>query len=69
MEELDPDFMPMAEMIDSLCTDLVIRESDTRIVRLAHYTTKEYLLQNIPLNNAETDITRSCLTYLSMPAF
>jgi hypothetical protein len=69
MDALDPEFIPAAEMIDSFCAGLVIRESDTGIVRLVHYTTKEYLLTSALLRDAERELTRSCLTYLSLPVF
>ncbi|KAJ5364609.1 uncharacterized protein N7496_010322 [Penicillium cataractarum] len=69
MSELDPEFMPPAEMIDSFCAGLVIRERDTKIVRLVHYTTKEYLLGSALLSNAEAELARSCLAYLCLPTF
>ncbi|PWY73828.1 purine and uridine phosphorylase [Aspergillus sclerotioniger CBS 115572] len=63
--ELDPDFLPPLDIIDSLCAGLVVFDRNSGIIRLAHYTTKEFLIGNHLLQNAETEITQVAITYLS----
>lgn len=68
-EDLDQKFLPALDIIDSLCAGLVVFDQSTGIIRLVHYTTKEYLVENHTLRNAETEITRTCINYLSFGAF
>ncbi|PYI07298.1 nucleoside phosphorylase [Aspergillus sclerotiicarbonarius CBS 121057] len=67
--ELDPDFLPPLEIIDALCAGLVVFDRNSGIIRLVHYTTKEFLIGNHLLQNAETEITKIALTYLSFDCF
>ncbi|KAI9673981.1 MAG: hypothetical protein M1817_002187 [Caeruleum heppii] len=54
-------------MLD-VCAGLVTIEQETQIIRLVHYTTKEYLVRddNLLLQDAEAEIARTCLLYLSL---
>jgi hypothetical protein len=67
--ELDRDNINLLdiETILSVCTGLVIVDQQLSVVRLVDYTTQEYLdgirAQRFP--RAQTDITRSVLTYLT----
>ncbi len=69
--ELDPgDRPPLVDML-SVCAGLVAVDEGSVIIRLVHYTTQQYLEQTrsrwFPL--ADTDITITCVTYLSFRAF
>lgn len=55
----------------SLCAGLVIVDKQSHVIRLVHYTTQEYF-ERIRINqfpNAQAEIARTCLTYLSFEAF
>jgi ankyrin repeat protein len=70
-ESLDTDYIPSVHVLRSVCAGLVTVDEKSGIVRLAHYTTQEYLertqIQWFP--NAETEITTTCVTYLSFSVF
>lgn len=57
--------------IVSVCAGLVVVDPESRVIRLVHYTTQEYLetvgSQRLPGGHAW--ITQSCLIYLSMNVF
>ncbi|PGG98794.1 hypothetical protein GX51_06590, partial [Blastomyces parvus] len=59
------------ELIISVCAGLVTIDKESDIIRLVHYTTQEYLerTQKNSLPNAHTDITKTCVTYLSFGIF
>ncbi|KAF4995561.1 hypothetical protein FDECE_12760 [Fusarium decemcellulare] len=68
---LDPrDVIRIKEMV-SVCAGLVTVDKESRIIRLAHYTTQQYFNDRryrlFP--NAEAHITATCVTYLSFSAF
>jgi hypothetical protein len=66
---INKDFIPGIEIIGPICAGLVVVDIQSNVVRLVHYTTQEYF-QRIPwFLNAEADITRTCVTYLSFDAF
>ncbi|WYZ35708.1 hypothetical protein EsH8_X_000355 [Colletotrichum jinshuiense] len=52
----------------SVCAGLVIVDYENDTVRLVHYTTQEYFdrTRNKWFPNADSNITRTCLTYLSI---
>ena len=65
--ELDEDNLLQPESLVDVCAGLVIIDSTSQVIRLVHYTTQEYF-SNRRLNffaEAEVDISRACLTYLS----
>jgi hypothetical protein len=66
--KLDEDFIPNVEILDSVCAGLVTIEKDSDIIQLVHYTTQEYF-KRTSFPNAETDMTVTCVTYLSFDAF
>ncbi|KAJ9204753.1 hypothetical protein DTO166G4_7855 [Paecilomyces variotii] len=68
-KDLDRRFLPELDIIDSLCAGLVVFDQRSGIIRLAHYTTKEYLIDHPDLQNSETEITQTCITYLSFSCF
>lgn len=51
----------------SACAGLVTSDEESRIIRLVHYTTQEYFerTQTSWFPNAQDDITKVCITYLS----
>ncbi|KAJ7863004.1 hypothetical protein B0H13DRAFT_1496488, partial [Mycena leptocephala] len=68
--ELDSENLLDIDSILSVCAGLVIKDQ-TDNVRLIHYTTQEHLdgMQHIQFPSAQTDITMSCITYLSFAVF
>jgi ankyrin repeat protein len=69
--KLDEENLPQIEDVVSVCAGLVTVDEKSRIIRLVHYTTQEYFKRTRErwFPNAETDITKVCLTYLSFHAF
>jgi hypothetical protein len=55
----------------SVCAGIVTIDQESNIIRLVHYTTEEYFhrkrLDRFP--TGQTDIARTCLTYLSFDVF
>lgn len=68
---LDKDNMPQVEDMVSVCVGLVTIDRESGIIRLAHYTVQEYFerTQEEWFPNAEAEITRICVTYLSFDVF
>jgi hypothetical protein len=77
---LDPDekFMDDEAFVDTeilidVCAGIVTTdlESDTSIIRLVHYTTQQYFERNRAtiFPDAQTQISRTCLRYLSLEEF
>src|SRR5271154_5894157 len=69
MAEMDKDFLPEVEILDSVCAGLVTVNKNSGIIQLVHYTTREYFRRTSSFSNAETDITVTCVTYLSFETF
>ncbi|KAL6832323.1 ankyrin repeat-containing domain protein [Trichoderma camerunense] len=71
MTTLSHDDLPDFTDITSACVGLLTVDEESRIIRLVHYTTHEYLEQtrNSWFPSAEESILRSCLTYLSFEVF
>lgn len=69
--ELDAENIPHVEDMISVCAGLVIVDEESEIVRLVHYTTQEYFERAWTLwfPSAQIDITRTCITYLSLKTF
>ena len=65
--EFDEDNVLSSGSLVDVCAGLVIIDSNSQVVRLAHYTTQEYLdkARNELFKGAEVDMSRACLTYLS----
>ena len=68
---LDEENLPQIEDMVSVCAGLVTVDEESGIIRLVHYTTQEYFertrKQLFP--NVETDVTTTCVTYLSFSTF
>jgi hypothetical protein len=69
MANLDRDFLPEIEILGSICAGLITVDEKSDIIRLVHYTTQEYFERASSFSNAETDITVTCVTYLSFDTF
>ncbi|KAL7783000.1 ankyrin repeat-containing domain protein [Trichoderma afarasin] len=71
MTTLSHDDLPDVTDIITACVGLLTVDEGSRIIRLGHYTTHEYLeqTQNSWFPSAEESVLRSCLTYLSFEAF
>ncbi|PNP50729.1 hypothetical protein THARTR1_08350 [Trichoderma harzianum] len=71
MTALSHDDLPDLTDITSACVGLLTIDEESRIIRLVHYTTHEYLqqTQNSWFPTAEESILRSCLTYLLFEVF
>jgi ankyrin repeat protein len=67
--DLDRQFLPDIDIIDSVCAGLVVFDQNTRRIRLVHYTTKEYLLGHPAFRNSEAEIAQTCMAYLSFAPF
>ncbi|KAJ6591131.1 ankyrin repeat-containing domain protein [Mycena vulgaris] len=68
---LDDDNMLDVDIILAVCGGLVTVNETDPVVRLIHYTAQDYLdgIQAREFPDAQTDITSSCLTYLSFTTF
>ncbi|KAL9121033.1 MAG: hypothetical protein Q9187_002407 [Circinaria calcarea] len=68
---LDEDELVDEEILVSVCAGLVTIDQESNIIRLVHYTTQEWFERNREtlLPNAQSDITLTCLTYLSYDIF
>jgi hypothetical protein len=69
--DLDLDNMLDPESLVDVCNGLVIVEDESKVIRLVHFTTQEYFNKSggSLFPNAETQISKTCLTYLSLDAF
>ena len=69
--ELDEDNLPEIEDIISFCAGLITVDDQSGVIRLVHYTTQEYFEQTQKhwFPDAETDITNTCVAYLSFDTF
>jgi hypothetical protein len=70
-KELDRDYLPSVQVLQSMCAGLVTIDNQSGIVRLVHYTTQEYFERTWTswFPNAQIDITNVCVTYLSFDVF
>lgn len=69
--DLDEDNLLSPRSLLDVCAGLVIIDPRSQIIRLVHYTTQEYFdkeRQHL-FREAEVDISRACLTYLSYGVF
>lgn len=68
---LDEDNIPGINDLVSICAGLVTIDEQSNSVRLAHYTTQEYLEQNWTalFPNAHSLLGVSCVTYLNFEVF
>ncbi|KAH6877111.1 ankyrin repeat-containing domain protein, partial [Thelonectria olida] len=69
--ELDRGDLPYIGDMVSVCAGLVTIDKDSDVIRLVHYTTQDFLqrTQKDWFPDAETDITKVCITYLSFDLF
>ena len=68
---LDQDNFTPIELLVSVCAGLVTADEESGMIRLIHYTTQEYFerTRNHWFPDAEADITKSCVSYLSLDIF
>ncbi|RHZ43686.1 uncharacterized protein CDV56_101993 [Aspergillus thermomutatus] len=69
MIDFDQDYLLDTGLITSSCAGLIVKDTETDIVRLVHYTTQDFLLSQQILPNAEQYIANICITYLSFEPF
>ncbi|KAJ6496282.1 ankyrin repeat-containing domain protein, partial [Mycena sanguinolenta] len=69
--ELDPENLLDMDSILSVCAGLVIIHEEDDIIGLVHYTVQTYLerLAAVQFPHASTEITMTCITYLSFQGF
>ncbi|KAF7341369.1 Ankyrin repeat-containing domain [Mycena venus] len=69
--DLDPENLLDADSILSVCAGLVVIDEEDDAIRLVHYTMQNYLeqRQTSEFPYASTNITMTCLTYLSFEVF
>ncbi|KAH8659428.1 hypothetical protein BGZ61DRAFT_433523, partial [Ilyonectria robusta] len=68
---LDPGDLPQPADMVSVCAGLVTSDHQSDLMRLVHYTTQQYFdeRRETLFPNAESDITVTCVTYLSFNVF
>ncbi|KAJ5752462.1 hypothetical protein N7520_009379 [Penicillium odoratum] len=68
---LDEENIPEINDLISICAGLVTIDEQSNAIRLAHYTTQEYLEQNWTslFPDAHSLLGNSCITYLNFDAF
>jgi hypothetical protein len=68
-ERLDENNVIDQELITGTCAGLVTIDEESSLVRLVHYSTKEYFARHCHDNfpTAEIEISKVCLTYLMYP--
>ena len=68
---LDEENLPEIEDMVSVCAGLVTLDEESDIIRLVHYTTQEYFERTRMtwFPDAQKDIARACVTYLSFDTF
>ena len=68
---LDEDNVPEQELLLSVCNGLVTYEKEGGFLALVHYTFQQYLERKAKnfFPEAQVDIVRTCLTYLSFDEF
>ena len=68
---LDEDNIPEQELLLSVCNGLVTFEKEGGFLALVHYTFQQYLKRKAEnlFPEAQVDIVRTCLTYLSFDEF
>lgn len=68
---LDQENISSIQLMVSVCAGLVTADERSDIIRLIHYTTQEYFerTRNHWFPEAETEITKVCVTYLSFDVF
>jgi hypothetical protein len=69
--QLDEENLCRVEDMVSVCAGLVTIDEESGIIRLVHYTTQEYFerTQSQWFPQAESEITTTCITYLSFNVF
>ncbi|KAI9768652.1 MAG: hypothetical protein M1839_003987 [Geoglossum umbratile] len=69
--ELDKDNIPETKGILSVCAGLVTVDKESNIIRLVHYTAQKYFEQTWTtwFPDAQTAITKVCVTYLLFDTF
>ncbi|KAK6342292.1 hypothetical protein TWF718_007695 [Orbilia javanica] len=67
--ELDKDNFTEVGIIVSVCAGLVIMDEQQDNIRLIHYTAQEFLNNSWRIEEAHTDISKKCLTFLSYKSF
>ena len=68
---LDEDNLPEINDLVSVCAGLVTIDEQSKIVRLAHYTTQEYLQKNLHVlfPDAHRQLGTTCISYLCFNEF
>jgi hypothetical protein len=69
--KLDEENLPEIDDMVSTCAGLVTVDEQSDVIRLVHYTTQDYLERTWTawFPNAQTEITKICVTSLSFNAF
>jgi ankyrin repeat protein len=62
-------YRPELETINSLCAGLITVDANSEIVRLVHYTTKEYFTKKQVFPNADAMLAEACITCIAFDAF
>ncbi|KID69235.1 Ankyrin repeat-containing domain protein, partial [Metarhizium hybridum] len=70
-KQFNPDYMPCATDLLSVCAGLVTDDNESGVIRLIHYTTLEFFRQTGRdwLRDMQADLAETCLTYLLYDCF
>jgi ankyrin repeat protein len=65
---IDEEAVPDEDDLVAVCAGLVTVDMESKVIRLVHYTVQEYFdaKREYYFPDAHTDISRACITYLSM---
>ncbi|EFY95807.2 ankyrin repeat-containing protein [Metarhizium robertsii ARSEF 23] len=70
-KQFNPDYMPCATDLLSVCAGLVTDNNESGVIHLIHYTTLEFFRQTRRdwLRDMQADLAETCLTYLLYDCF
>ncbi|KAH0555888.1 hypothetical protein GP486_006166 [Trichoglossum hirsutum] len=68
---IDPDDVYSKELLISICAGIVVLENGTSTIRFVHHTAETYFESNRErlFKNAQIELTKICVTYLSFDEF
>ncbi|KAL8778704.1 MAG: hypothetical protein Q9213_007291 [Squamulea squamosa] len=66
--EFDEELMPDKEIMFNVCAGLIVHDTQSDVVRLVHHTAQEHFVAKNRFPDAHSNITKTCLTYLSYEA-
>ncbi|RAQ58986.1 hypothetical protein COH20_006750 [Aspergillus flavus] len=70
-EALEDDDLPDGDILTAACGGLITVDTESRVIHVIHYTVQQYLERTLgqKLVAARMNLTKACLTYLTLPNF